>query len=578
MQISWESLKAEIGGKWFLDKKSMAALVPYLILASLLSSSTLTAQPELWQENIALRYPALLLANLVSIAICWAYLELAAATIFRNRSRRPIHWVVVLVFSGSLGFLKGLTTGLFSYTFGSELDLEIAITNRVFQTSILGLWTVPVVALAAATFSRYKAEREILVNERVDQAMRKQATGDIPKHQVALRRFLEESKTKVSELRQDSAGQQDRKAIAQTLRSMIETGLRPISHQIWITETNARSGFGIRDLTALALSKNPFPLAVIGVGFALGLLPLNLVAFGVEQAIFRTLVTVTVALGCYAFFIMVQTRFRVNALLLFLLGNCIAAVFSIVVTATLFGDPLTNETVVLGLALLLWLVQLSFFGSVVGEVLSTRAEIRAELEALTGKAGLASAVDRAANKLVSRDLAQHVHSNIQNQLLAAALRIEQGDVSKEELESQLVEVEKLLDQTFVSNHSAVSGNLRENIDEILSRWQGFVEIEVQFDSSISGTSGVVERYITQTISEAISNSVRHGLAAQIWISIQIDSVTSEVQVSVRDDGLGPRAGAAGLGTELFNSVAPGSWSIDPLDGGGTLLSIAFQQN
>ena len=577
MPINWESLKADIGGRWFLDRKSMAAIVPYLVLTSMLSSSTLSAQPELWEGNLALRYPALLLANFVSIAICWGYLELAAATVFRNRSKRPIHWIAVVFFSASLGFLKGLTTGLFSYTFGSELDLEIAITNRVLQTSILGLWTVPVVTLAAATFSRYKAEREALVNERVDQAMRDHATGEIPKHQVALRRFLDESKIRVSQIRQDNSGQQDRKAIAQTLRSMIETGLRPISHQIWLSETNARSGFGIRDLTLLALSKNPFPLAVIGVGFAIGLLPLNLVAFETGKAILGTFVTVTVALACYAFFIFFQSRLRVNALVVFLIGNSFAAVFSILVTAITFGDPLTAETGVLGLALWLWLVQLSFFGSVIGEVLSTRADIRAELEALTGSAGIASAVDRAANKLASRDLAQHVHSNIQNQLLAAALKLEQGEVSKAELEAQLTEVEKLLELALVSNRASVSGSLSQNIDEIVARWQGFVDIEVQFDSLDSGTSEVVDKYIAQIISEAISNSVRHGLAARIWISINVDQATNQVQVTIRDDGLGPRAGAAGLGTELFNSVAPGGWSIELLEGGGALLSITFQR-
>jgi signal transduction histidine kinase len=573
MQINWESLRADVGGRWFLDRRSMGALVPFLILTSLLSSSNLAARPELWQADVVARYLALLAANIVSLAICWAYLEFAAGTVFRNRRVKPVHIGWVVVFSISIGFLKGFTTGLFSYIFGSELSLELAISNRVLQTSTLGLWTIPIVALAAATFSRYQAEREALVNERVDQAIRAQASFAIPQHQVALRKFIEESRIRISEMTAESLEKQDGKKIAATLREMIEIGLRPISHQIWLSETKARSGFGIRDLTSLALSKNPFPLGVIGVGFAIGLLPLNLVAFETDQALYRTLVSVAVALACYAVFKFAQSRLQLNPVLIFMVGNVIAATAAILLTQWIFGDPLHSETIVLGLALLLWLVQLSFFSSLVGEVLATRSEIRAELEALTGKAGLDSAVDRAANKLASRDLAQHVHSNIQNQLLASALKLEQAEVSKPELEAQLVEVKKMLDDALSSNQELVNGTLAESLNEILLRWQGFVEIELEYEPASTPLSPVAEKSVVQVVNEAISNSVRHGLAARLWLKVQPDN--GKVHVTLKDDGLGPRAGAAGLGTELFNAVAPGNWKIELLETGGSLLTMTL---
>lgn len=573
MQINWESLKADVGGKWFLDRKSMGALVPFLILTSLLSSSNLATRPELWQEDVVARYLALLAANIVSIAICWAYLEIAAGTVFRNRSVKPVQIGWVLLFSLSIGFLKGFTTGLFSFVFGSELSLELAISNRVFQTSILGLWTVPIVALAAATFSRYQAEREALVNERVDQAMRAQARGEIPQHQVALRKFIDESKVTISRMKSGSLEQQDGKKMASTLREMIEKGLRPISHQIWLSETKARSEFGIRDLTLLALSKNAFPLGVIGLGFAIGLLPLNLVAFQTDEALYRTVISVAVALACYAVFKFAQSRLQANPVLVFVVGNLTAATAALLLTQWVFGDPLQIETLVLGLALLLWLVQLSFFSSLVGEVLATRSEIRAELEALTGKAGLDSAVDRAANKLASRDLAQHVHSNIQNQLLASALKLEQEEVSKFELETQLVEVERLLDSSLLSNHELADRTLGERLDEILLRWQGFVDIELEYERDSVPVDPNAEKSLVQVVNEAISNSVRHGLAARIWIRVQPEK--DQIHITVKDDGLGPRAGAAGLGTELFNAVAPGSWTIELIETGGSVLQMTL---
>jgi hypothetical protein len=70
--------------------------------------------------------------------------------------------------------------------------------------------------------------------------------------------------------------------------------------------------------------------------------------------------------------------------------------------------------------------------------------------------------------------------------------------------------------------------------------------------------------------------VRHGLAGNLEISVKRLS-PSGVEVTATDDGLGPRSGAAGLGSALFDSLAGRAWSIAPATDGGSRLVVLLQE-
>lgn len=577
MQINWKSLRADIGGKWFLNRKSLIPLAPFLIVTSVLASSSNPTMSGQLEEDIGLRYLLLFVANVAAILLCWLYVELASATIFRNRSLNPINWVAVLVFGASVGFLKGFSTGALSFLFGSEVNLETAITNRIFQTSILGLWTLPVLALVTATYFKYQSEREALISERIKIAASSESSGVIPDHQKALRAFIAQAKEQISQLQAYSQGASNPAGMAKVLRTLIEEGLRPISHQIWMTEQKERSGFRLRDLTVLALGKNPFPMTVVGLSFLLGSLPLSLVAYSPDEALTRTLVTATVILGVFGVFLLLRKISKVHPVALFLAGNIIASTLGIWVTATVFGDEITQESVALGLSLLLWLLQITLFASVVTEVLTSRSVVREELLKLRGKADINVDISRAANRLASRDLAQHVHSNIQNQLLARALVLDNEKLTESEITQQLSEVQTLLDLALDTAPPSSEVALQQNLNEVLARWQGFVRMDLALEIDQKTLGPTTSRAIVQIVSEAISNSVRHGLAQTVSIRlVALLEDESLIEVSVIDDGLGPRSGPTGLGTELFTAVSGGNWQITSREAGGSELIIRIR--
>jgi two-component sensor histidine kinase len=493
----------------------------------------------------------------------------------------PIHWIVVLVFGASVGFLKGLSTGAFSFLFGSENNLEEAISNRIVQTSLLGLWTLPVLALLTATYFRYQSEREALIAERVKIAATSESIREVPDHQVALRAFIAESKSKISEFQTLSQGSPDPATIARTLRKLIEEGLRPISHQIWLTEQKSRSGFRLWDLTLLALDKNPFPMTFVGLSLFIGLFPLNLVAYPAFDALVLTIVTIVLILGILGLFVLLNTFSKVHPVLLFLAGNIVASTLGFWLTSIIFGTEITQESLVLMFSLLLWLLQISLFASVLTEVLTSRSEVIAELLKLTGNADINTDVARAANRFASRALAQHVHSNIQNQLLARALTLDNENLTEAEIELQLSEVQKLLDIALDTSQVANQESLLASLEEIVERWRGFVRIDLHLDLELDQNTldPIISQALVQVVGEAISNSVRHGLAQSVSIRIaDLVSDKSVLEVTIADDGLGPRSGPTGLGTELFTSVSGGSWQIKSRAAGGTELSLQIQKS
>jgi two-component sensor histidine kinase len=230
------------------------------------------------------------------------------------------------------------------------------------------------------------------------------------------------------------------------------------------------------------------------------------------------------------------------------------------------------------LSLLLWLLQISLFASVLTEVLTSRSEVRAELLKLTGNADINTDVARAANRFASRALAQHVHSNIQNQLLARALTLDNENLSEAEIELQLSEVQKLLDLALDTSQVANQESLLANLEEIVERWRGFVRIDLDLELDQNTLDPIISQALVQVVGEAISNSVRHGLAQTVSIRIaDLVSDESVLEVTIADDGLGPRSGPTGLGTELFTAVSGGSWQIKSRAAGGTELSLQIQK-
>lgn len=548
-------------------------LVPFLIVVSVLANSTAISDPSLRATSELYRYLALISANITSLAVCWVYLEVIDRTLFKNKDRRPvkIHWV--LLFGASAGFLKGYTTGFFSWMFGSELDLTIAVSNRVWQTTLLGLWTVPFLALATATFIRFQTERQILIAERLEQNLNsKNSPMYLQGTSEELKLFLSKAQAQVSALKNGDKTETSNTLISKKLRDLVEYGLRPISHKIWQENSKAAQSLSISQLARLAVKKNPFPMGLILGGLAISLMPINLSAFKPGDALFRTLVMLALTSIVLFSAKRLPRESKVGIWLGFTGATVVSTAVSLAGGMAILGQPFTFSDIPIWIAYFIWQLQLSMVASAVSEVMSSRAEIRKELLQSLGQEQLDSEVRGALNRIRNRELAQYIHGNIQNKLLSFALKFDQDNVSTRDVSKLLEEVENLFSEAISEYKSVDTAGLDEQLAQLVQRWVGFVNIELRNSLSKSDLSEEQIKSLVQLVSEGVSNAVRHGLAKNLKIIIQrSESENSQIEVTVVDDGLGPRSGKPGLGTELLNATSGANWSLTSGKFGGSVL-------
>jgi two-component sensor histidine kinase len=209
------------------------------------------------------------------------------------------------------------------------------------------------------------------------------------------------------------------------------------------------------------------------------------------------------------------------------------------------------------------MTQTGFMTSFFKRLFSTRLELRERLLELGQDFKFESAAHRISAAMANRELANHLHSSVQNRLLALALMIERGQ--RVSISDEL----QAIDQLLANFRQTGPGSLIQELEELRSRWSGIAEVEFEFDPVPTENYEVV----LKAVSEAINNSIRHGMATKLAVTVA--NLEFGYMITVTDDGLGPRNGAKGLGSMYFDSITDGGWALRPLDGGGTQLTLAI---
>lgn len=573
--INWSKLIADIGGKSLVNRISLLYTVPFLIAVSVLSSGIGLSDPGLVSQDPTYRYFTLVLANVASIFVCWLYLELIDRTLFRKKAEQTVNIFLIFLFGASIGWLKGWTTGFFSWVFGSETSLELAVSTRVVQTTMLGITFIPLLALVTATLANYQLERQVLLAERIEESLRGPLDPISERASKDLREFIEKSKLELADLKSKAPGASTNALIAKKLRLLVDEGLRPLTQRIWDSSDAKKVKFSIFETAQVSLIRKPFPITVIGIAYLLGLLPIHFLAYEPTEALLRTALYVSVAVVVFASANMIP-RTSVNLVLVIYLGaNIVVSVLGPVTAELVFGDIFGASLIANWASLFLWLSQLTLFASIAREVVTGRAEIRKQLVSLIGDSKIDAEARAAISLLNNRELAQYVHGNIQNELLSSALAIESKGITSTELLERLREVEAILDGALGGFSGISTQTLMDQLEEIRSRWRGFVRIDFDVQNKLLEIPEASRKLVVQVVSEGVSNAIRHGLAKSIQVSLLegSDPEGSVMLLSIRDDGLGPRAGKPGLGTELYKAISKDRWSIDSSPNGGSVLQV-----
>lgn len=559
-KISWQRLHVEVGGKALLAINGYAALAALTFISSMLSVSDWTkANAHFWW-----------LVNLLALAACFVWFEVFNRGFFRNRVTKPVSFGWIALFGLGLGAVKGLSTGFFAVAFGLEDNLQLAVESRIVQVSLFGLFGTIGLALIEATLNRYQIERDLLVTERVHQQMLDEGANSGHESRE-LQELVAVAKQRLLAVGEEAKNLANQKTLtAHLIRDIVETGLRPLSQRLWQQESAKVLNFSFIDLARLSVLGQPvaiWPSALIYFSGAVATL-----AAHVEPVIALPRATVGTAIMCAVFAIarFVTVGSTIAAWVRFFLTNLSATLAIVLLTDLWFGTIVGWSSTGIVITVFIWMTEVTFLSRLFATAVENHVKVRAQLEQILSKQGVEFAVAKAQTRLKNRDLANYLHGSVQNRLLSAALRIETGKGGAIDLFEELRAVEELLDGAANGREESAGLNLRQQLDELSGRWAGYVTIGFDLDATAYGDK--TDRQIVEVVNEAISNSVRHGLATGLEVTVRLHA-DGTVRLSAIDDGLGPRNGAAGLGSAFFDSVAGSRWSLSGASGGGSVLQV-----
>lgn len=552
-KLSYEQLTKRFGGSALLVKREYLFVAPLAIMSSLLvNTETLGFETYLW-----------LVANLVALAACALWLLLFDKVFFARRHISPVGFAWVVAFAISLGALKGAMTGVMAVMLELESSLLQAISSRVTQTSFMGLCLVLGITVIESTRRKFQEQRDSFVATAVRQKLAEVVSTEGQTGNDDIRQFVQIAREKLSVPDSESGDHQAlRAAYSTALRELVENNLRPLSHRLWQIENAKYLNFTITDLSRLAIkSRQSFIWQVAGVIFAGSWLSL-VSQIDAEAAFIRSALEAVFVAVVLAATKLVQPQSMLFSWLYFLVSNAAAATAAVMGTGFVLGRlpslPEFGTTVVV----FFWLCQLTYFTRMTAAALDSHRLISE------------NARPDSHHLLQNRELANYLHSNLQNRLLSAAIKIERGEGGITEMLAELAVVENVLNSANADFGARNTGKLPARLEELRQRWAGFVEIEIQVGDVGKLVEGQVCDQIMQIVSEGVSNSVRHGMAAKVHVLIAPKAAGFEV--TLEDDGLGLRSGVSGLGSKFFDSIAgPNGWSLTNLAEGGTRLAVSL---
>ncbi|MDH6277123.1 signal transduction histidine kinase [Aurantimicrobium minutum] len=565
---NFERFRKDAGGRWLGDLRAYFAFLPLWLSISVLVSPGFTNPQTLM---------LLLLANVVALAASTVLLLIFRATLFRRRNSRSIPLGVVMAAGAVLGGLKALLTTYLLWLFDPSFDLNAALVSRSIPTAFGGMWLLPIGAVLLAVRERYQIERDVLISETVQRATNREvnllpeATSlqSLSEAEMEIHEFITQTRTRLQ------AEMKDGSQASVLLHDIIQTELRPLSHKIWKAEASKYTDFSVKDLARITIREHNFASIWILLVYSIACLPLEISAAGVQEGISRLAVQVSITAIFFEIARRVSTKSQVTSSLVFFGSIGLAVVATELVCTSLFGPLIQFNAVALNVVNALTLTTNALLIGIVRSAYESHESIRSKLVEQIGEEGLNNEYVLNRNRLHNRELAQFLHGNVQNQMLAAALRLEltpTSDVVKSVL-SELENIESLL-HVPEDAPRGVPQDISDLALELSTKWRGIIQLQLLCTPSRLLLSAEDCAAVNRVLNEGINNSVRHGLASDIEISIDI--APESIAVRLTDDGLGPRSGPQGLGTALYDSLAGANWKLEAgPESIGSVLTVKF---
>lgn len=162
---------------------------------------------------------------------------------------------------------------------------------------------------------------------------------------------------------------------------------------------------------------------------------------------------------------------------------------------------------------------------------------------------------------VSRKWAAYLHGQVQAKYLIAATPLE-GSVGTADPHSVQASLDLALRtiSSLPEINSPARTSFREELEYRIGLWSGLVNVSLDIQTDRENPKFTSVEGIGVLVDEGTSNSVRHGRAKNIWVSLA-SLENGWFELVMTDDGNGPTGGRAGLGTKFLQQVAGNNWTL-----------------
>lgn len=165
----------------------------------------------------------------------------------------------------------------------------------------------------------------------------------------------------------------------------------------------------------------------------------------------------------------------------------------------------------------------------------------------------AQALERVHGEVARRRAAaaEFLHGPIQSQLVASALKGESNEDALQAIERRFAEY----------SAASTTWDVQEQVNELAHAWADVMAITVTCSADTWDRlrrTPLTSRLLVDTLSEAVTNSVRHGTVADVDVVIATDEIEDHVRVSLTVTSLGTLTRGTGSGTGLARLMDRGA--------------------
>ena len=366
-------------------------------------------------------------------------------------------------------------------------------------------------------------------------------------------------RTKLAKLSEGSfTDAQVREAVAD-LQQVVKEQIRPLSHRLWFDRTSHLLKFKLSNLLLDAFKTDETPILFFTALTTFSIFVGTTVSMGINKG---AVISLIFGMTIYMLFTLEKLLLKIEIIK----SKFIHPIFLILIATVplLLTHVYFNLSEIsywglysnIGVAGSVFLT--AIFTTMLSQSLIDRAKIIDILTTQITSGYVEEHLQAIARMTEDSEIASYLHSSLQSELTAVALKLDQAAKSgnRDEVKSIIQYAQIVIERDLTVNFHAGEHSPLERINALLDAWRGIADIKIDLQK-IELCETQVLTDISQVIEEAVSDAVRFGNAN--LISISGDASPDHYYFKVTDNGKSKPQVGSGLGTILLDEIAPNLW-------------------